>query len=175
MKNSSRTMLCATPYDTSAPFWYFSSYEEYENKYKEYDPIEEYEIQFIDGSRFAGKLCKKMGDESLYEVKKYFDLLEKYEEEVESDEHKMVSFIHLCDTTNDDVGDILDSLDEVTVYAGKPKDVAYDLVKDSYDHIFEDNPILLSYFDYEAYARDMGYNGELSEYKIGCNDYCVVN
>lgn len=44
----------ATPYDISAMGFYFSSYEDYEQQAKRHtnangNPVEEYEIQFIDG------------------------------------------------------------------------------------------------------------------------------
>ena len=54
----------ATPYDISATGFYFSTYDEYAEKAashrNEYgDPVEEYEIQFIDGDN--SRLFKAVG------------------------------------------------------------------------------------------------------------------
>ncbi|ASF49165.1 hypothetical protein [Methylophaga nitratireducenticrescens] len=41
--------ICAVSYDTSAAAFYFSTIAEYNEKYTKRLPVEEYEIQFIDG------------------------------------------------------------------------------------------------------------------------------
>lgn len=58
--------LYAQPYDISATGFYFTSAEEYENKAKNLtnahgDPVEEFEIQFIDGERIDCELTKAIG------------------------------------------------------------------------------------------------------------------
>lgn len=51
----------------------------------------------------------------------------------------------------------LENLDNYTYYSGMTLvDVAYELVEECYSNLPE---IALRYFDYEAYARDLGYDG----------------
>ena len=56
-------LLYAQPYDISAEGFYFRGKDEYEKKAKEArnsygDPVEEFEIQFIDGGLIDCKLAK---------------------------------------------------------------------------------------------------------------------
>lgn len=58
--------LFAQPYDISATGFYFTSAEDYDGKAKELtnadgDPVEEFEIQFIDGERIDCELAKAIG------------------------------------------------------------------------------------------------------------------
>ena len=56
-------VLCATPYDRDAPFFYFSTLEEYESKAADLtncygQPVEEFMIDFIDGDELDCELAK---------------------------------------------------------------------------------------------------------------------
>ena len=58
--------LHAQPYDISATGFYFTSAEGYEDKAKNLtnafgDPVEEFEIQFIDGEQMDCELAKAIG------------------------------------------------------------------------------------------------------------------
>jgi len=58
--------LYAQPYDTSATGFYFKTVEEYDTQIKELknaygDPVEEFEIQFIDGDRIDCELAQAIG------------------------------------------------------------------------------------------------------------------
>ncbi|WP_171173700.1 antirestriction protein ArdA [Ruegeria sp. HKCCD8929] len=58
--------LHAQPYDISAKGFYFTSSEDYDEKIKNLtnafgDPVEEFEIQFIDGQRMDCELAKAIG------------------------------------------------------------------------------------------------------------------
>ena len=60
------TKLYAQPYDISATGFYFESVEEYEkrsndNRNEYGQPVEEYEIQFIDGERIDAELANAFG------------------------------------------------------------------------------------------------------------------
>ena len=68
----------ATPYDISATGFYFSTYDEYIEKAAKHkneygDPVEEYEIQFIDGDNAA--LFKAVGVNQA-NLKDWFDRYE---------------------------------------------------------------------------------------------------
>ena len=56
-------VLCATPYDPDAPFFYFSTLEEYESKAAALtncygQPVEEFMVDLIDGDRLDCELAK---------------------------------------------------------------------------------------------------------------------
>lgn len=60
------TTLYAQPYDISATGFYFTSADEYDDSAKNLtnahgDPVEEFEIQFIDGERMDCELAKAIG------------------------------------------------------------------------------------------------------------------
>ena len=60
------TTLYAQPYDISATGFYFTSAEDYDEKAKSLtnahgDPVEEFEIQFIDGEQIDCDLAKAIG------------------------------------------------------------------------------------------------------------------
>src|SRR3989442_10857884 len=65
-KGGNMTQLFAKPYDISANGFYFSSFEEYQSKAaltrNDFDyPVEEYEIQFIDGDSLDAHLFEALG------------------------------------------------------------------------------------------------------------------
>ena len=48
----------------------------------------------------------------------------------------------------------------------------YDEVENSFSHIFKDHPTLESYFDYEAYGRELGWSYDIAETDSGVFIYC---
>ena len=73
----------ATPYDTSALGFYFNTYEEYLEKYATHrndygDPVEEYEIQFIDGDNY--RLFGSLGINQA-NLNEWFDSFEELDDE----------------------------------------------------------------------------------------------
>lgn len=78
------TQLHAQPYDISANGFYFETAEEYTSKANalrnDYgDPVEEFEIQFIDGKNIDCNLAKAI-DLNQGNFIRYFDIVEKWEE-----------------------------------------------------------------------------------------------
>ncbi len=78
------TQLHAQPYDLSATGFYFETAEEYKTKVKalrnEYgDPVEEFEIQFIDGESTDCDLAKAIGLNQA-NLARYFEIVDDWEE-----------------------------------------------------------------------------------------------
>jgi len=78
------TQLHAQPYDLSATGFYFETAEEYKAKAKalrnEYgDPVEEFEIQFIDGESTDCDLAKAIGLNQA-NFARYFEIVDEWEE-----------------------------------------------------------------------------------------------
>ena len=60
----------------------------------------------------------------------------------------------------DNVQDALEEIDTVNFYPNMSLlDVAYEIIDNCYPEIADGDSILSRYFDYEAYARDLGFDG----------------
>ncbi|MCT4624027.1 MAG: hypothetical protein N4A46_10430, partial [Schleiferiaceae bacterium] len=78
------TQLHAQPYDISAAGFYFKTEEEYKDKAKglrnDYgDPVEEFEIQFIDGESIDCDLAKAIGLNQA-NVTRFFEIIDEWED-----------------------------------------------------------------------------------------------
>jgi hypothetical protein len=145
------TTICAIPYDTSASAFYFSTVDEYREKYAKRLPVEEYELQFIDGDN--PKLFSEAGI-CQSNLENWFESLDNIEDD--SDDGISLRYLLSMGYT---LTDALSKFNEVMVFRGKPSDYAYE--------IFEDSEIpehLANYIDYDAIARDMEINGEIAEF-----------
>ena len=149
------TTLYAQPYDISATGFYFESLEGYDakaaglrNSYGE--PVEEFEIQFIDGSGIDCQLFSALGVHQ-GNISGYFDAVDDW-----SDDEKIKVIIA--------VGEVGYSFDlrrdnpnrfEVDLYEC---DTLHDLAVQFIDEgLFGDIPAAVAnYIDYDAIARDLG-------------------
>ena len=165
------TTLHAQPYDISASGFYFESHEEYEQKValagNDYgQPVEEFEIQFIDGERIDCELAQAIG---LHQgcIAAFVEACE------ELDEHDKCILIVA-------IGECGYSYDPETT---TPRDFEVDLYEmDSLRELaeyFVDEGLmgeipenLLTYFDYDALARDLA--ADYSEIAIAGTRYIYV-
>lgn len=148
------TTLFAQPYDISAMGFYFESAEEYAEKAKglknDYgDPVEEFEIQFIDGEWIDAALVAAVG---LYQcdLEAFFDEIERWDE---TDKQIIIAAAGECGC------DFLWSETEpgafeVDLYAVTSlRDLAEMFVEEG---LFGDIPERLQYYiDFDAIARDL--------------------
>ncbi|KPP83031.1 MAG: antirestriction protein [Oceanicaulis sp. HLUCCA04] len=151
----------ATPYDISAEGFYFKSLEEYLDKAashrNEYgDPVEEYEIQFIDGENHA--LFAAIGVNQA-NLKLWFDHFE------DLDDDDAVKAIYLAEHQGTPPNEIIDRLEEVYLFEGTPVEYAESYIEDT--GLLNGMPENLRYyFDTEAFARDMVLGGDITEIEI---------
>tara|TARA_R110000868_G_scaffold104453_3_gene287596 strand:- start:1063 stop:1557 length:495 start_codon:yes stop_codon:yes gene_type:complete len=162
-------MYHATPYDISAMGFYFETYEEYCKKSQthtnEYgQPVEEYEIQFIDGDNH--ELFRALGINQA-NLKQWFDDFE------ELDEENTAKATYLAGDVGYSIDNILDKLDDVTLFEGTAIEYAEQFIEDT-DMLqgLPDN--LRYYFDTEAYARDLLAGGDITEVTIMGTAYVVT-
>lgn len=158
----------ATPYDISATGFYFSDYEEYctkaathKNAYGQ--PVEEYEIQFIDGEN-----CELFNalDISQATLKLWFEAFEALDDET------AVKAIYLANDEGIAAENIEDELDNYCFFEGTAKDYAEDYLDQS--GILDEVPESLRYYiDSDALARDMQLNGDVNEATIDGKTYVV--
>ncbi|MBL4617758.1 MAG: antirestriction protein ArdA [Robiginitomaculum sp.] len=158
----------ATPYDISASGFYFNTYEDYLEKSathrNEYgDPVEEYEIQFIDGDNY--RLFGALGINQA-NLKDWFDSFE------ELDDEDVIKVIYLSEDLGYAMDGILDRLDDVILFEGSVLDYAISYLEDTglLDQIPEN---LRYYFDTESFARDLERNGDIASLEVDNTHYVV--
>jgi len=162
--------LFANPYDTSVQGFYFSSYEEYETKSSQLIndcgyAVEEFEIEFIDGD-----LCQLFSacDITQCTLQKWFDEIE------DLPEAEQTELFYRCENLNQNTQEALDSINsDGFIQQCSLSDYAYESVNESgvIDSIPEP---FKSYFNYEAYARDLELNGDVIEFTYDSATYVAA-
>lgn len=166
--NDTGTVLYAQPYDISANGFYFRSLEEYTQKSTDHrneygDPVEEYEIQFINGDDLDCSLFKAL---SVHQGN-FHHLLTACEDWDDDQKIKVIIAVGECgyhfnpETDNPDDFDIdlyeMDSL----------RDLAIHFVDEG---LFGDIPENIRfYLDYDAIARDLGM--DYSDIRLNGTNY----
>lgn len=158
---------CATPYDISASFFYFGSFEEYKAKAdalrNDYgDPVEEFEFQFIDGD----------GCELFHSLDVNQCTLEQWFEEFEMlDENQVDAAIFLAGR-GFDADKIKEEIENVYLFEGTAREYAEQYAEDTglLNGIPEE---VKRYFNYDAYANDLTTSGDVTEERINGTDYIV--
>jgi hypothetical protein len=162
-------VICAIPYDYDAADFYFSSSEEYYRNYDAHLPVEEYELEFIDGADFEGFLAEKFFKKS-NDVEKYFDLIEKYEASITQE--NLVALEYLFEYNHITMEDALEQMYDVMVFEGTAEEYAIEI----YEHEIEGKLGKLSYyFDYKALGREFILNGDVYEYRRKGKDYIITS
>ena len=148
------TTLYANPYDISASGFYFESAEDYHAKAKalrnDYgEPVEEFEIEFIDGDEIDCALAKAWG---LYQsnFSSFFDACDDWDEE---QKRRFIIAVGECGYSFDPAKDTPEGFD-VDIYES---DCMRELAESFVDEgLYGDIPDhLANYIDYDAIARDL--------------------
>jgi Antirestriction protein (ArdA) len=146
------TEFHAQPYSLDHMGFYFSSVEDFEAGMQRLNQqgCEEVKIQFIDGDTHLAELASLA---SIHQgnIEFWFDELE------DLDETQAIQITYLLDLGYD-IKDALQRFEDVCLYEGKASDYAYDLIYETTE--IPEN--LRYYIDYDAIARDMEINGEIT-------------
>lgn len=145
--------LHAQPYDTSAPGFYFEDQDDFDLKVT----VEEYEIQFIDGTQEEAELAQ------------VWHLTQSNFQE----------FIDFCEDAQDlDAPNAYYSImngytlgTEGIVFTGTVREYSDNYV----DDCLELEGVAATYFDYAAFARDMELGGDVSGFQFNNQDYVWDN
>ncbi len=163
-EDPNQVTLYAQPYDLDAQGFYFDSFEDYETKYNKNcnvygQPVEEYEIQFIDGSTINCALFDAVGS---YNLKAFYKVVNKWD-----DFEKMPLIISYKDNiTNEPFNEEVepDDFQDIMIYYDTTfKELAQEFIDDG---CLGDIPKHLEhYIDVDKYAYDlkMDYN----EFRLG--------
>lgn len=160
----------ATPYDISATGFYFSTYEEYVEKAathkNEYgDPVEEYEIQFIDGDNH--QLFKAL-EVNQANLNQWFDDFE----DLDTDDTNKATYLAEYSGYSD-MNHILSNMEDVMLFEGTALEYAEEYIEDT--GMLNDMPENLRYyFDTEAFASDMVLGGDVSVVEVNGSTYVAM-
>ena len=145
--------LCANPYSYNAPFFFFDSREDYDEKYrKNFNKYhcEEYEFQFIDGDDVFTILWNCIDSFHVFRI------LEIYEEGT-IDNVEDARKLEVCMTLlGMDLDDALTSYEDIYLFEGSKEDYAYDSFPwhDVPEHLH-------SYVNLDQYLYDLECGGDI--------------
>jgi len=152
--------LYANPYDISARGFYFESAEEFDEKYEKHLPVEEYEIEFIDGTDEEAAIFKVA---RIYQgqVHDWFDGMDQLED------YKLPAvYFLLYNNMVRSFSDAIQKADELSYREGDVKAYAESFIDDMGGPAELGKQTLENYFDYDAFARDMELNGDVVEFEF---------
>jgi len=160
----------AQPYNPDARGFYFSTAEEFESKASQLVdafgcPVEEFEIQFIDGTSEEADLFRACGVNQA-NLSEYLELLDEVED------YQLPAVFYLCD-----MGYSMDEAkrkaDEASIYEGDLEDAAEELFDDCY--LYQIPEHLQAYVDYERFANDCRISGDMAEFEFAGKTYTITN
>ncbi|MCL4678062.1 MAG: antirestriction protein ArdA [Alphaproteobacteria bacterium] len=162
------TTLHAQPYDTSANGFFFETSAEYNEKADKLlnsygQPVEEFELQFIDGESIDADLFKALG----VHQGNFAAYLEAVDDWSEDDKIKVIIAVGEAGYNFDLSKDTPDQFDIDLYELDSLKDLAEQFVEEG---LYGEIPKALQYYiDYEAIARDLGM--DYSEIRIDGTNY----
>jgi Antirestriction protein (ArdA) len=151
------TQLYAQPYDISAEGFYFCSAEEYQDNAGKLRngvglPVEEFEIQFIDGEAIDAQLFEALGVNQC----NFPQFLEACDAWDDHQKQKAIIAVGQCGYTFDLKSGDPDQFDVDLYELDSLRDLAEQFVEDG---LFGEIPERLqNYLDYDAIARDLGFD-----------------
>ncbi|MFL9954211.1 antirestriction protein ArdA [Paraburkholderia nemoris] len=164
------TTFYACPYNLNVTGFYFESHEQYLSLSEGYadsfgNPVEEFEIQFIDGDTEDAQLVDALRI-AQSDLEAWFDSIE----ELRTGEKAALFF--LVANLGQSLADALENIDDVQLFDGSLIDAATDQFDDLYPTLPQG---VRMYIDCEAYARDCELNGDFAEIEFSGATYTVLN
>lgn len=161
--------LHAQPYNPDAMGFYFESAEEFTTKAENLtdchgSPVEEFEIQFIDGDA---------GDAQLFEACAINQAnLDAWFDEVETlDARDKVALFYLVGFAGNGLEQAKEKIEDVILYECRLREAAEEIFDECHLESIPDG--VRCYIDYEKYARDLEQGGELTQFEFADSIYTV--
>ncbi|MDF2365637.1 antirestriction protein ArdA [Sneathiella sp.] len=157
-----KTVLYAQPYDICAKGFYFSDREEFQQKLhnarSEYgEPVEEFELQFIDGEEIDCALAKAW-ELNQCNAKRFLDVIDEWDEQ---QKRCFIVGVGECGCMFDQEQDDPDALDIDLFEVDSLRELAEQFIDEG---LFGDIPENIAhYLDYDAIARDLGFDYSMTE------------
>ena len=156
------TTLYAQPYDISAVGFYFADAEEYDTKASACrndfgQPVEEFEIQFIDGEAIDAALAEAW-DLNQANFARFLDVVDEWDDH---GKERFIVAVGECGCDFDPATCHPDDFDVDLYAADSLKELAEQFVDDG---LYGEIPVSLAfYIDYEAMARDLSVDYAMTE------------
>lgn len=170
-KACSELQFFAQPYNPDAAGFYFATKEEFQTKTEGLTdrfgcPVEEFEIQLIDGSSEESDLFQacSVNQANIGQFLAIVDVALDYQ---------LPAIFYLCDVLGYSMADAMDRLDVVTIYNGELKDAAEELFDECYASQIPEN--LRNYIDYDAFAHDCEIGGDMTEFEFAGETFTCTN
>lgn len=159
----------AQPYNISATGFFFDTYDEYQEKAATLqdrygNPVEEFEIQYIDGD--DGELFRAC-DVTQGSLEQWFEDVENL------DDNKKAALYFLCDDIGDSIATALEKIEDVYLSECTLLEAVTALFNEYY--LSEVPQDVRCYIDYEAYARDIKLNSGMAEFEFNGSTYTCTN
>ncbi|MDP2794923.1 MAG: antirestriction protein ArdA [Sulfurisoma sp.] len=163
------TTFYANPYNLDAAGFYFAAAGEFIEKMEALTdrwgaPVEEFEIDFVDGDDFA--LFSACGIDQ-GNLERWFDEIEPL------GDREKVALAWLVGEAGYTLDDALGKIDDVSLARGQLLDAATELFDDCYLDSVPEN--VRNYIDYEAFARDCECGGDMSEFEYMGETWTITN
>ena len=159
----------AQPYNLDAVGFYFDTLELFTARSEKLTdslgyPVEEFEIQFIDGDDVGLFSACNVSQANL---NVWFESIE------DLSGSEKIALFYLCGVSGYAVDNALDKLDEVSLYEGRLQDAAEEM----FDEIYLDSvpEAIRAYIDYEKFARDCDQGGDLVEFQCNGTTWTCTN
>ena len=157
--------LYANPYDTSASGFSFDSAEQFDEEYQKRLPVEEYEIDFIDGTAEEAALFK-VADITAANLSDWFDGIDSLKD------YEFPSVYFLLSNGNvSSFSEAVEKADQQNVTEGDTLKYVEDYVEQMGGPAELGKETLENYFDYESFANDMNMNGDVVEFEFAGTTY----
>lgn len=163
------TTLHAQPYDLDASGFYFESAEDFTTKMETLtnaygQPVEEYEIQFIDGDDYQLFNAIRINQANL---SLWFDEVEPLEV------YEKVSLYYLTAELGYDIADALANVSDTAITQESLEDAAEAFFDECYLSAVPE--YLHSYIDYKQFAYDLRIGGDFAEFEYNGETYTCSN
>ncbi len=157
-------LLYANPYDTSATGFQFDSFDDFEKKFKDRLPVEEYEFDFLDGTDEESALFREARP-AQPTLELWFTVMDEIED------WQMPGLYYQLEHTGGDLSAAVAQMEDVPISEGNEQEATESMVDDIGGPMELGKKTVNMYFDYEAYARDRGFNGEIHEFDFAGKTY----
>jgi len=163
----------ANPYNIGVTGFYFDTFEEYETKSAALkdsfgNPVEEFEIDVIDGTAEECELAKaaKVTQGEIAEFIEFID----------GDESQWPAVFYLMDNCEESLEVALGKADDFIIIESSLNDYAIELAEERIGLLDKSNQEFFSqYFDYEKFARDLQLGGDCVEFEFGGKTFTCTN
>ena len=160
----------ANPYNTSVAGFYFESIEELEEKSVELKdefglPVEEFDVEAIDGTREEMELADVFGIDQA-NIAEFIAFIETSDEDL----WPAIYFI-LNDNRASSFDEAIRIARDYSIREGELIDAASEIFNEVYDLPDE----VKMYIDYEKYADDLRCGGDMVEFEFGGKTYTCTN